>query len=183
MGASCNQEHPGGTNVNQARLEQIEAEEEYAIRNVARLHAEAMTYGDRVADRMAQVAGSWGFIIGFGVVLAGWIALNAVWLGQARAFDPYPFILLNLVLSCLAAIQAPVILMSQNRQATRDRLHDEQDYQVNLKAEREVAEIQEALEGLREAEVLKLVHLHQHEIGMLEKILARLPEEARDASR
>lgn len=151
-------------------------EERHAIRNVAKLHAEAMTAGDRLADRLAQVAGSWGFIIGFGLVLAFWILLNAVWLTRGQAFDPYPFILLNLVLSCLAAIQAPVILMSQNRQAERDRLHDEQDYRVNLKAEREVEEIQAALQGLREAEVLKLIHLHQHEIGLLEKILARLPE-------
>ena len=157
-------------------LEKEKSEEQHPIRNVAKLHAEMMTFGDHVADRVAQIAGSWGFIIAFGVVVALWITLNAYWLAKARAFDPYPFILLNLVLSCLAAIQAPVILMSQNRQATRDRQHDGEDYQVNLKAEQEVEEIQETLRGLREEEVLKLIHLHQHEIGMLEKILARLSE-------
>lgn len=90
-------------------------------------------YGERVADKMAKVAGSWVFIISFCLILIVWTAINAYWL--AKPFDPYPFILLNLVLSCLAAIQAPIILMSQNRQEDKDRERAENDYKVNLKAE------------------------------------------------
>ena len=92
-----------------------------------------LTFGQRVADKMASVAGSWPFIIIFCVILACWIALNV--LMAVRAFDPYPFILLNLALSCLAAIQAPIIMMSQNRQNEKDRAKADSDYRVNLKSE------------------------------------------------
>ncbi len=91
------------------------------------------TYGERVSDKMARIAGSWVFIISFCFVLLIWIGINVYLL--SKPFDPYPFILLNLVLSCLAAIQAPVILMSQNRQEQKDRERAENDYRVNLKAE------------------------------------------------
>lgn len=93
-----------------------------------------LTTGDRLSDRMADFGGSWTFITIFGVVLLGWIVLNSI-VFAAKPFDPYPFILLNLILSCLAAIQAPVILMSQNRQEAKDRLRSQHDYQINLKAE------------------------------------------------
>jgi uncharacterized membrane protein len=97
------------------------------------------TYGDRLADRVARVGGSWAFIIVFGVVLTSWMLLNTVVLAQGGlAFDPYPFIFLNLILSMLAAIQAPVIMMSQNRQAAKDRLSAGLDYEVNLRAELEI---------------------------------------------
>ncbi|MEQ9324554.1 MAG: DUF1003 domain-containing protein, partial [Polyangiaceae bacterium] len=92
--------------------------------------------GDRVADRVASFGGSWTFLGIFAIVMLTWMAVNIVL--AVRAFDPYPFILLNLVLSCLAAVQAPVIMMSQNRQAAKDRAEAEHDYQVNLKAELEV---------------------------------------------
>lgn len=91
------------------------------------------TFGQRIADKMAKVAGSWTFIIIFCAILIGWIALNI--LLMLRAFDPYPFILLNLALSCVAAIQAPIIMMSQNRQSENDRMQAENDYQVNIKSE------------------------------------------------
>ena len=95
------------------------------------------TFGQRLADAIARVGGSWSFIIGFGLFLLAWVALNTVVL-VTRAFDPYPFIFLNLVLSMLAAIQAPIIMMSQNRQAERDRFMAAKDYEINLKAEIEV---------------------------------------------
>src|SRR5256714_6945080 len=96
-----------------------------------------LTFGERLSDRIASFGGSWRFIILFGAVLLLWIVANAMFL-MNRGFDPYPFILLNLILSCLAAIQAPIIMMSQNRAESRDRLRAENDYKINLKAELEI---------------------------------------------
>ena len=104
-----------------------------AARNTNELREERLTLGERMADRLASAAGSWRFIIGFAMVLGAWIAANTAAL--SLRWDPYPFILLNLVLSCLAAIQAPVIMMSQSRLEARDRLRAENDYAVNMKAE------------------------------------------------
>jgi CRP/FNR family cyclic AMP-dependent transcriptional regulator len=101
------------------------------------------SFGERAADGLARYAGSWGFIIGFLVFLVVWMMINIY--AWVETWDPYPFILLNLVLSCLAAIQAPVILMSQNRQAEKDRKKSEYDYQVNRKAEREIEAIMKQL--------------------------------------
>lgn len=94
-----------------------------------------MTFGDRVADKVSEVAGSWTFIIIFILFLIGWIVLNSVVLAKGSEIDPYPFILLNLVLSCIAAIQAPIIMMSQNRQAAKDSLRNQNDYRTDLKSE------------------------------------------------
>ena len=102
--------------------------------------------GDKAADRLAKVAGSWGFIISFLLLLAGWMAANVY--AWTQTWDPYPFILLNLVLSCLAAIQAPIILMSQNRAAKKDRQRAEYDYAVNRRAEREIQEIKKIVARL-----------------------------------
>jgi len=117
---------------------------------------EKVTFGERLADRVAAVGGSWGFIIAFLIVLLGWMAINAFVLVE-RAFDPYPFILLNLLLSTLAAIQAPIILMSQNRAAVRDRLMATHDYEVNLKAEIEIAALHEKLDAMRSQELKTLI--------------------------
>lgn len=117
--------------------------------NVNEVHNETLSFGDRVADKMAEFAGSWTFIITFGAILLIWIALNSVQL-LFKPFDPFPFILLNLVLSCLAAIQAPVIMMSQNRQEEKDRIRGENDYQTNLKAEILIEEILQRLERIEE---------------------------------
>jgi uncharacterized membrane protein len=119
-----------------------------------------MTLGQRVADKVAAFGGSWTFIIIFGVVMLIWVTLNSAAL-FVRHFDPYPYILLNLFLSMIAAIQAPVIMMSQNRQAAKDRLQADQDYQVNLKAELEVAQLHS-----------KLDHIH----AQLEEHWARLEQ-------
>lgn len=107
---------------------------------------EDATFGDRAADRIASFAGSWTFILGFCALMAFWIGINA-YLGE-RAFDQYPFILLNLTLSTLAALQAPVILMAQNRQSERDRAMAQNDYQVNLKSELEIADLHRKVDEL-----------------------------------
>ena len=106
-----------------------------------------LTFGEKLADRIATFGGSWSFICIFMAVLLGWIAYN---LERPAGFDPYPFILLNLVLSCLAALQAPVIMMSQNRMAAKDRLDARNDYEVNLKAEMEITQLHEKLNELCE---------------------------------
>jgi uncharacterized membrane protein len=118
------------------------------IRNVNDLVDARMTFGERVADMVARFGGSWTFIICFGVFLAAWMAVNSVFL-LARAPDPYPYIFLNLILSCIAALQAPIIMMSQNRQAAKDRLQADQDYQVNVKAEFAIQQLHRKIDDLR----------------------------------
>lgn len=124
------------------------------------------TVGERLADSIARVGGSWGFIISFLVFLAVWAVINTIVL-TTRAFDPYPFVFLNLILSMLAAIQAPIIMMSQNRQAERDRFEAAKDYEVNLKAELEVLSLHEKidLKVLAELAALRedIAKLHQHQ--------------------
>jgi uncharacterized membrane protein len=114
------------------------------------------TFGQRLADRVAEVGGSWGFIIAFGTFIFVWVAVNSILLA-AYPFDPYPYIFLNLTLSMLAAVQAPVILMSQNRAALRDRLMATHDYEVNLKAEIEIAALHEKLDQIRTQELAMLI--------------------------
>jgi len=123
--------------------------------NLNVMYEDAATPGQRLADHVAAVGGSWAFIIGFAVVIALWALLNTVILAS-HAFDPYPFIFLNLVLSLLAAIQAPVIMMSQNRQAARDRIAANHDYEVNLKAEIEIAALHEKLDRIRSEDLARL---------------------------
>jgi uncharacterized membrane protein len=118
-------------------------------RNLNEEEEERLTWGERIADRVAAFGGSWTFILMFGAILVVWMGVNALLLAQ-RAFDPYPFILLNLVLSTLAALQAPVIMMSQNRQSSKDRLKADLDYQVNLKAELEVAQLHGKIDRIYE---------------------------------
>lgn len=118
-------------------------------KNINEHHDSSLTLGDRIADKVASVAGSWAFIVSFLSALVFWIILNAVWL-TTRPFDPYPFILLNLVLSCVAAIQAPIIMMSQNRQEEKDRLRAENDYQINLKSEQIVEDLHMKIDTLLE---------------------------------
>ncbi|MBB5876718.1 DUF1003 domain-containing protein [Xanthomonas sp. 3498] len=165
----------------QTELDKLsEAEREVVERFIAKRHVARdivkqadsdRSLGERIADRVAAIGGSWSFIIGFGLVLLGWIALNSLLL--AHAFDPYPYILLNLCLSCLAAIQAPVIMMSQNRQAAVDRLHAQNDYEVNIKAELEILQVHEKLNQLREQDWATLVELQNRQILMLQQLLER----------
>ena len=128
-----------------------------------------LTFGERLSDQIAEFGGSWKFLITFGAVILVWIAFNAVMLAT-RAFDPYPFILLNLVLSCLAAVQAPVIMMSQNRSEARDRLRAENDYKVNLKAELEIRHLHEKLDHLLRRQYNRLFEIQQIQIELLQEI-------------
>jgi len=128
-----------------------------------------LTFGERLSDQIASFGGSWRFIILFGVVLVFWIILNAVLLLN-RGFDPYPFILLNLILSCLAAMQAPIIMMSQNRAELRDRLRSENDYKINLKAELEIRHLHEKIDHLLRRQYNRLFEIQQIQIELLEEI-------------
>lgn len=139
-------------------------------RNVRRDIHDRRTFGEKVADAVAAFGGSWTFIIIFGAVLIGWVILNSFILFN-KGFDPYPYILLNLFLSMLAAIQAPIIMMSQNRQEAKDRQTAENDYEINLKAELEVRSIHEKLDELREIRWAELVEMQQQQIRLLEKLL------------
>ncbi|MDP1586228.1 MAG: DUF1003 domain-containing protein [Prosthecobacter sp.] len=125
-----------------------------------------LTFGQRVADKIADFGGSWTFIISFCLVLVLWIVINAGVL-LSRPFDPYPFILLNLMLSFLASLQAPVIMMSQNRQEARDRQHAEGDYKVNLKAELEIRHLHEKMDYLLHQHTTKLMEVQQIQIDLL----------------
>ena len=128
-----------------------------------------LTFGERLSDHIASFGGSWRFIILFGAVLFGWIMLNGIFLLN-RAFDPYPFILLNLILSTLAAIQAPIIMMSQNRAELRDRLRSENDYKINLKAELEIRHLHEKIDHLLRKQYNRLFEIQQIQIELLEEI-------------
>ena len=130
------------------------------------------TFGQHVADGMARVGGSWPFLAAFFAVLVGWIVLNGMLLRE-KAFDPYPYILLNLVLSCLAAVQAPVIMMSQNRFAARDRAQADQDFRTNLKAEIEIVALHEKIDHLLHAQYQRLVELQEVQLDLLQEIAGR----------
>jgi uncharacterized membrane protein len=132
------------------------------------ISATPLTFGERVADRVAAFGGSWPFI---GIALAAisvWMAINIL---SQKPFDPYPYILLNLVLSCLAALQAPVIMMSQNRQAVHDRLDAQHDYEVNTKAELEIVALHEKLDELREQKWMELIRMQEQQLVLLTKLI------------
>ena len=141
---------------------------------VAPLMKDDRTYWQGLADSVAAVGGSWRFIFSFGGFLALWIGLNVVLAAQSSAFDPYPFIFLNLILSMLAAIQAPVIMMSQNRQAVVDRAAAEHDYIVNLRAELEIMLLHDKLDALRERDILGRMDQLSAQIAAVETKVDRL---------
>jgi uncharacterized membrane protein len=130
-----------------------------------------LTIGERIADRVAMFGGSWTFIILFLAAMMVWMMFNAE---APRRFDPYPFILLNLVLSCLAALQAPIIMMSQNRQAAKDRSDAQHDYEVNLKAEMEIAALHLKVDELAELKWAALLHIQQQQLTLLRQIHGKL---------
>ncbi|BCP54568.1 cyclic nucleotide-binding protein [Kaistia sp. 32K] len=137
------------------RLLEKVATRTHVARDINREFEQQLTFGDRLADRVAAIGGSWGFIITFSVVILGWTGLNTFVLTRwgSGGFDPYPYVFLNLILSMVAALQAPVIMMSQNRQAEKDRLAAEHDYEVNLKAEIEIMALHDKFEQLRTGEL------------------------------
>ena len=149
------------------------ADRRHVSRNVNHAFEEQLTLGQRLADRMTAFGGSWVFI---GCALAAlfvWLVLNSLILKRmGKPFDPFPFILLNLVLSCVAALQAPIIMMSQNRHGAKDRMAAEHDYEVNLKAELEVLALHEKVDALRETQWAELIELQRREIELLERIVA-----------
>ena len=164
----------------EARAAQLEKEIRDKIRrgervskNINVVHGERLTLGERMSDRLADTAGSWGFIGFFFLFLVSWIGINSIQF-LFKPFDHYPYILLNLMLSCLAAIQAPVIMMSQNRQEAKDRLRSEHDYEVNLKAELEIQGLHEKVDGLREKQWQELLTIQQQQIDLLQQQLELL---------
>jgi len=146
----------------------------HVSRNINKEFDEQLTFGQRLADRVASFGGSWTFIMIFGAILLFWVVLNSVVLARYnQAFDPYPYILLNLFLSMLASIQAPIIMMSQNRQAAKDRLDAAHDYEINLKAELEIASLHAKMDELREKQWADLVAMQQEQINLLMELLEK----------
>jgi uncharacterized membrane protein len=144
------------------------AQRTHIARDIAKDFAAAPSLGQRAADAVASFGGSWTFVGLFAAVMLGWVAINAYLLmSRGRTFDPYPYILLNLFLSMLAAIQAPVILMSQNRQSDKDRISAEHDYEVNLKAELEIMLLHEKLDLLREKQWDELLQIQKEQLNLL----------------
>jgi uncharacterized membrane protein len=159
-----------------ASLRERLGRKEHMNRNTNAEFKDNLTFGERVADKVAAFGGSWTFIGIFAAILLLWVAMNSFVLIRAdKAFDPFPYILLNLVLSMLAAIQAPVIMMSQNRQSAKDRLEAENDYQVNLKAELEILSIHEKLDDLRDKKWVELMEIQQKQIDALSQLLKSGP--------
>ncbi len=147
-------------------------EHEIVAQNVEEEFQQKLTFGERLADRISTFGGSWTFIGLFGAVLVTWIVLNLRFL-LSQPFDPYPYILLNLVLSCLAAIQAPVIMMSQNRQEARDRLRSQSDYQVNLKAELEIRQLHEKVDHLISRQWKHLMEIQDIQTQIMSELAAQ----------
>jgi uncharacterized membrane protein len=146
-------------------------EEALIVKDLMQQRPEALTRGQRIADRVASFGGSWAFIITFCTILVCWIIVNVIL--ATKAFDPYPFILLNLILSCIAALQAPVIMMSQNRQEEKDRHRAENDYMVNLKAEIEIRNLHQKINLLMEEQFQTLIDIQKYQVELLEEIAGR----------
>lgn len=138
---------------------------------------QVLTFGQRIADKVATFGGSWRFIILFGIFLLFWISINVIILAN-QGFDPYPFILLNLILSCIAAMQAPVIMMSQNRQEEKDRERAKKDYMINLKSELEIRILHEKIDHLIMSQQQQLIEIQKVQIDMMRDILSRLESKA-----
>jgi uncharacterized membrane protein len=146
-------------------------EQDFLTKNTYSDYQASTNFGDRLADKIATFGGSWKFIIIFLAILLIWILVNA-WLLLSKPFDPYPFILLNLILSCIAAIQAPVIMMSQNRQEAKDRLRAENDYVVNLKSELEIRLLNEKIDHLLMKHWNSLMEIQEFQTEIMEEILS-----------
>jgi len=138
--------------------------------NVNEIYDEKLKFSGRMADKLAEIGGSWPFILIFFFFILLWMLLNSYFLIN-RSFDPYPYIFLNLILSCIAAIQAPVIIMSQNRQETKDRLRSQYDYQVNLKAELEIRQLHEKMDHLLINQGQRLLEIQQLQMDVMSEIL------------
>jgi uncharacterized membrane protein len=156
----------------------IEAEE-LLIQNLQNPPLEQLTSGQRISDKVALFGGSWKFIIAFGVFLTLWIVFNIFALGVWK-FDPYPFILMNLILSCIAALQAPIIMMSQNRQEEKDRKRSENDYLINLKAEMQIRSLHQKMDLLLEDQIKTLFETQEKQFALLKEISLKLKDRKLD---
>lgn len=134
-----------------------------------------LSFGQKLADKVADFGGSWTFILSFMGFLFAWIILNAFWLNN-KGYDPYPFILLNLILSCIAALQAPIIMMSQNRQEEKDRERAKKDYMINLKSELEIRNLHEKIDHLILHEQQELIEIQKIQIELMNELLAKIGE-------
>lgn len=148
-------------------------EEELIIQNLLNPPLETLTKGQKISDKVARFGGSWRFIILFGIVLSLWIIFNVIALVKYR-FDPYPFILMNLILSCIAALQAPIIMMSQNRVEEKDRMRSENDYLINLKAEMQIRSLQQKMDLLLEEQIKTLFESQARQFDLLKQINNKL---------
>ncbi len=157
-------------------LESIQNQETLSSKIIQEEATVKLTFGQHLADKIASFGGSWRFIIIFGVFILVWMCINIVFLAS-KPFDPYPFILLNLILSCLAALQAPVIMMSQNRQEEKDRERARQDYMINLKSELEIRMLHEKLDHLIINQQQELLNIQQVQVEMMEDIMKQLKKE------
>jgi uncharacterized membrane protein len=147
-------------------------EHEILADNIDKQFETHLTFGERLSDKIAEFGGSWTFIISFGVFLAIWIMINTAII-RGNPPDPYPFILLNLLLSCIAALQAPIIMMSQNRQEAKDRLRGEHDYKVNLKAELEIQHLHEKLDYLLKQQSQRLFEIQQIQLELMGELVSK----------
>ncbi|MEA5139628.1 DUF1003 domain-containing protein [Arcicella rigui] len=156
-----------------AIVEETIKSEQLIVQNLLNPPIEEITEGQAISDKVAKFGGSWKFIIIFAVILTVWIIFNTVMITKYR-FDPYPFILMNLVLSCIAALQAPIIMMSQNRQEEKDRKRSENDYLINLKAEMQIRSLQQKMDLLLEEQIRTLIDSHTKQIYLLNEINNKL---------
>ena len=150
------------------RVAESMATHETLAENVDEEYEDHRTLGERLSDHLASFGGSWAFLTSFALFLGVWMIVNLI-RGEGDAFDPYPFILLNLVLSCLAAIQAPIIMMSQKRQESKDRLRSENDYRVNLKAELEIRHLHEKMDYLIQRQWQRLTEIQQLQLEIMQE--------------
>ncbi|HQU57005.1 MAG: DUF1003 domain-containing protein [Chitinophagaceae bacterium] len=148
-------------------------EENLIVQNLRNPAKEMLTRGQRVSDKVARFGGSWLFIISFLIILTVWIVYN-VTVPKGKEFDPYPFILMNLILSCIAALQAPIIMMSQNRQEEKDRKRNENDYMINLKSELEVNALNQKIDLLLQKQIKELVDSQARQLEILKMLEQKL---------
>lgn len=151
------------------------ADKKLIVENLLHPPADVLTSGQKISDKVARFGGSWKFIIVFFIVLIAWILFNTAAL-NGTDFDPYPFILMNLILSCIAALQAPIIMMSQNRKEEKDRMRSENDYLINLKAELEIRSLHKKIDLLLEEQIKVLFESQAKQLEILKSIEKQLEQ-------
>lgn len=162
-------------------VEEAIHEEKLIVEKLSKPQTDLLTRGERISDQVAKFGGSWYFIIAFGFLLALWIGFNAIF--REAAFDPFPFILMNLILSCIAALQAPIIMMSQNRQEEKDRRRSENDYMINLKAEVEIRSLHQKIDLLLEEQIKTLYDTQEAQFEMLKEIHEKMDQFSKNGAR